>query len=1092
MEPSIPAPVNPGPGCPRCGGAADSPYWQGGVCLRCAGERLFAPESDGVVPHPSSASPSARSGPSGDDSMPATLGPYELIEELGRGGMGRVYAARQIGLGRIVALKVMSDACHAADFELRFLREAQTAARLRHPNLVAVHDFGRAGGRIYFSMDYVEGGDLAQRLRGRPFAPWESATLLRKVALALAYAHGEGVLHRDLKPSNILLDGDEPKLADFGLAAPMEPGGDLTLVTGVLGTPHYLAPEALRQGSAALTVASDLFALGTILFELLTGRTPYAGATAGALPGLLEAGEPPSPRLLAPAVPADLETICLKCLEREPARRYPDAAALAEDLRRFLDGEPILARPISGPARFVRWCRRRPALAAVWVLVVALAAGSTVAAGVIQRMLVRARTAEAASRERLREARLAEASAVRRTTEPGRRERALAALTEAARIRPGIDVRNEMINALLVPDLRKVESWDISEGRPSSISLDPAGHHALAIPIEYDGPKSPVGVLRTLDGSREPVALRNPGTNTVGEFRFSMDGTLLAGRYLDSTLRVWRAGEKEAFLVLGDRPNPGGAYRTSYFNDDFDFGPDGGLLALGLPGGGLSLHRLPAGVEMARTTMGGVFHRIRVAPDGRHVAASIAADSRERVLWIFDVPSLALSRRFELESEPCAVAWSGDGDRIAVALANNTVEIRSVSGGGLVNAFPSPVRSPADIGFLAGGRLLGVRGGPATLFLVSPVTGREELRILDYGVAPLAAGLSQTRVMSGGVDGLVTHWESEPATGYRTIPPPRPGGREQSFANACLDFSPDGLLEASAHGRFAMLREVGTGRLLCEYDDQDAHGIEFTSLAFSADGRSLLRSSGFTGLSRLPIRRTSEGLTEIGPAETLDPDADFVMTDRSADRRRLVLVSAQSGLVKVVELAGTGIRELRRWEVTGAYSAAFSPEADRLLVNCVGGGPMKMRVCRVSDGSTVAEPDGEAFGEAVWSGDGTVAMTTNGQQESRVWDASTWKLRARITGRAGGNITSFQLSPDGSYAVSVRDGTVHLLWTRDGSEFATFQPPNSPGMASAVRFLPDGRRFGILWRDSQLDIVDPEAIRAQLETHGLGWPAAGK
>ncbi len=318
--------------------------------------------------------------------LPARIGDFEIIEELGRGGMGRVFAARQIGLGRIVALKAILVGRSTADLELRFLREAQTVARLRHPHIVMVHDSGRAHGYVYFSMDYIEGGDLARRLRERPIAPREGAELLRKVAAALAYTHAEGVLHRDLKPSNILLEAGEPRLADFGLAAQLEVGGDLTAATGVLGTPHYLAPEALRHGSAALSVASDVYALGVILFELLTGRTPFSGASPAELPALVDNTEPPAPHLLAPAVPRELETICLKCLERDPARRYASAAALTEDLRRWIADEPILARPPSRMERVRRFARRhRAAFAATTTVVVVLVAAATVGAALALR-----------------------------------------------------------------------------------------------------------------------------------------------------------------------------------------------------------------------------------------------------------------------------------------------------------------------------------------------------------------------------------------------------------------------------------------------------------------------------------------------------------------------------------------------------------------------------------------------------------------------------------------------------------------------------------------------------------------------------------
>ncbi len=328
----------------------------------------------------------------GAGNLPLAIGRYEIIEEIGRGGMGCVYAARQPGLERIVALKVLPEGRGgAAGLELRFLREAQTSARLRHPHIVSVHDSGRADGFVFFSMDYIDGGDLARRLRERPFASRQAAALVQKLAAALAYTHAEGVLHRDVKPSNILLDGDEPRLADFGLAAQLEPGGDLTAVSGVLGTPHYVAPEALRGGSAALSAASDLSALGVVFYEMLTGRVPFAGASPVELLELIDQAEPPPLRLLAPAVPRDLETICLKCLEREPARRYAGAVELAEDLRRFLADEPILARTPGRLGALRKFSRRhRVGLTASGIVVLVLIGATIVSVA----QAVRARAAE--------------------------------------------------------------------------------------------------------------------------------------------------------------------------------------------------------------------------------------------------------------------------------------------------------------------------------------------------------------------------------------------------------------------------------------------------------------------------------------------------------------------------------------------------------------------------------------------------------------------------------------------------------------------------------------------------------------------------
>ncbi|MBI5424190.1 MAG: serine/threonine protein kinase [Opitutae bacterium] len=376
--------------CPHCHRSTATPFGTTGLCLLCAGQRALALDLEEGDPLPAPAASGISHSPFGGE-LPDRIGPYDIIDEIARGGMGRVFAARQPRLDRVVALKVLVETAGTLDLAQRFLREAQTVARLRHPHIVTLHDSGRADGFAYFAMDYLEGGDLGRRLRNGPLAPRAAAALAQKIAAALAYAHAEGVLHRDIKPSNILLDGDEPLLADFGLAAQLEPGGDLTAVSTVLGTPHYLAPEALHGGSAALGIASDLYALGVVLYEMLAGRTPFAGATAAELPALLDHSEAPPLRLLAPATPRDLVVICLKCLERDPARRYADAAALAEDLRRFLAGEPILARAPGALAQFRRFARRHRTM-----LAVAAGTGAALTVGIVTStvLAVRARQAE--------------------------------------------------------------------------------------------------------------------------------------------------------------------------------------------------------------------------------------------------------------------------------------------------------------------------------------------------------------------------------------------------------------------------------------------------------------------------------------------------------------------------------------------------------------------------------------------------------------------------------------------------------------------------------------------------------------------------
>jgi tetratricopeptide (TPR) repeat protein len=304
------------------------------------------------------------------DPAPGIAG-YELLHEIGRGGMGIVWLARERTLDRLVALKVIAPGADPALAE-RLLREGQAAARLRHPHIVSIHALGGSGPATYLAMAFLEGGNLAERLdgRGRPYR--EAAALAAKLADALTHAHGAGILHRDIKPSNVLLDrAGEPQLADFGLATPYEGRGDLTEPGQLAGTRAYLAPELLERADRA-SPRSDVYGLGAVLYATLTGRPPFVADAEAALLRRIAEDPPPSPRLWHPEIPRDLETICLHCLEKSPERRYASAAALRDDLQRFLRGEAIAARPITWAGRTVRWARRKPAAAAALGLAAAL------------------------------------------------------------------------------------------------------------------------------------------------------------------------------------------------------------------------------------------------------------------------------------------------------------------------------------------------------------------------------------------------------------------------------------------------------------------------------------------------------------------------------------------------------------------------------------------------------------------------------------------------------------------------------------------------------------------------------------------------
>jgi tetratricopeptide (TPR) repeat protein len=308
------------------------------------------------VPPPAATGPPGRGG-----EVPG----YEILAELGRGGMGVVYKARQAALKRLVALKMILAGAHASPkVRERFRVEAEAVARLQHPNIVQIYEVGEHDGQPYLTLELVDGGNLAEKLAGTPQPPRGAAEVAETLARAMHHAHQHEIVHRDLKPSNILLTADgTSKITDFGLAKLLDSAGGATPTEAFVGTPNYMAPEQARGEAKFIGPVADVYALGAILYECLTGRPPFKAATLLDTLEQVRTQEPVPPARLQHKVPRDLETICLKCLEKEPARRYAGALDLADDLRRFLDDQPIRARPTSALRRAVKWVRRRPALA---------------------------------------------------------------------------------------------------------------------------------------------------------------------------------------------------------------------------------------------------------------------------------------------------------------------------------------------------------------------------------------------------------------------------------------------------------------------------------------------------------------------------------------------------------------------------------------------------------------------------------------------------------------------------------------------------------------------------------------------------------
>ncbi len=371
---AVPSPIP----CPTCGrplsGATGG---LGGLCQRCLLQTTL--KLDGASPTPGAGALfAALDAEANLISHFSGFEDYELLAEIARGGMGIVFKARQRGLNRIVALKMIAAGQLArAEDVARFRNEAEAAARFQHPNLVPVYEVGEHDGQPWFSMEYVDGPSLAKEVRTRPLVPERAARLMRAVAEAVQHAHDHGILHRDLKPSNILLAaGDVPRVTDFGLAKFAQNDSGITRTDGIVGSPGYMSPE--QASASPLDGRSDVYSLGAVLYELLTGRPPFQASTPVRTLRLVVETEPVPPGRLNPGVPRDLETICLKCLAKDPARRYTTAHDLSVDLAAFIENRPIQARPTGLLERLARWRRRKPALAASFgALAFALLTGFT-------------------------------------------------------------------------------------------------------------------------------------------------------------------------------------------------------------------------------------------------------------------------------------------------------------------------------------------------------------------------------------------------------------------------------------------------------------------------------------------------------------------------------------------------------------------------------------------------------------------------------------------------------------------------------------------------------------------------------------------
>ena len=550
--------------CEQCGAAlpADAPK---GVCPACLLKLGMVPGSDDnfdqgeddttvIVADASAPSKQTKQPSAASAQTPQPFGDYEILDELGRGGMGVIYRARQRGLDRVVALKMILSGELAGEIEIkRFHAEAEAAAQLQHPNIVAIHEVGEHDGRPFFSMDYVEGDDLAERCRLHPLSPEQAARYLQTIAQAIAYAHKSGILHRDLKPSNVLIDGqDEPRITDFGLARKLDSESQLTQTGTAMGSPGYMPPEQAEGRTADIGTHSDIYSLGALLCHLLTGRPPFQAATPLETMRQVSEDEPVSPRQVNPNVPLDLETLCLKCLDKEPARRYRTAEDLAEDLGRFLRHEPIQARRIGRLERARKWARRKPAAAAL--ILVSIAAVVLLIAGLSFHI--------SQLRERYFESLIDQARTERVVN---RRQESLELITRAAEIKRDAIVRSEAIESIARPGMTLAHTLPILKCQSAQFSRD--GTMLATAGEKFEGRSRYRSVVRVWELETGQLIAETDWNPLGGGIAFSPDSSCIVVPTQSGGAQLWDPRSQRVRAVL---PAQGA----------FLFSPDGTTIAV--------------------------------------------------------------------------------------------------------------------------------------------------------------------------------------------------------------------------------------------------------------------------------------------------------------------------------------------------------------------------------------------------------------------------------------------------------------------------------------------------------------------------------
>jgi WD40 repeat protein/predicted Ser/Thr protein kinase len=1018
--------MNPDKTCPTCGSEIRDDA--DGLCLTCLGRLGFFPEPG--------------------DSLQGgllRLGDYELLEEIARGGMGVVYRARQLSLNRIVAVKVVLHGPFSSpDFVRRFRNEAQVIAALRHPNIVAIYEIGEHQGNHFISLEFIDGKSFAELARERPLSAIRAARYVRTIAEAVEHAHQRGVLHRDLKPSNVLLDVfDQPRVTDFGLAKLVTHDQELTTTGQVLGSPNYMPPEQAMGKSSEGTVQSDVYSLGAILYELLTGRPPFQGETIQAVLAQVQDTEPVLPRRLNPATPVDLQTICLKCLQKEPARRYRSAQELADDLGRFVESKPIRARPVPLPERAWLWCRRRPLLASVGGgLVAAIVLGVSGifwewrqaefhAQGETKQRLIAERDA-AETRLNLYAADVAAASQAIQNGNFGLARRTLKQLDP----KPG------------ETDLRGFEwryLWNLCRGD----QLVTLPGHKLTVTCANFSPDGNLLATGDQDGkvkiwsmpAAKLLTTIDITTNAIWSATFTADGKSLATGY-DRRVAFWGT---ESWQRQKDYPGEMAAISKT-----------GDLLATAESSpfywesaNSVKLFNWRTGESHGEIdTVGRV---LALSPDGK----SLAEAGKNSGIKIWDTASRKLLRNWRTKTPVWSLNFSPDGRELLSAGWSSDVSLWPLDSDSEPRTFSCGSLHAWSAVFSSDGATIATTSSDQTVRLWdrASLTLKSILHGHDNEVWCAAFSPDGKFLASGGKDRNVMLWS---LAGSTRAPRVMPHDRDIS-----LQFSPDGkwLATLDPHVGNAVLWDM----------DRFTEAGSFTGrgvIGFSPDGKSaaLFDSSNLKMQFWLPDGKTLQKEVtlagtplENGPAcFATSPDGGFLFAIEANGMIRVW--NAETG--KLLQTFNGPLPPIRNAILSpGGKYLAVSVERDHFarLYNCSNGSERDFTGHLDFVSGLSFSPDGGTL--ATGSMDGTI----------RLWNVTNGDTLASLSGHME-EVTDVAFSPDGRTLASLGHDEAIKLWHLPTRREVFSETVTNAGLR--LQFSPDGRRLAVSMDDDTVRLLE--------------------